>query len=349
LKDKGDAVLMITLTVVLISKNQAWNIARLIESVLQGIACVSSKEIVLVDSASMDETVELASCYPIRILRLRPDQQLTPAAGRYVGYKHTKGGLVLFLDGDMELCPGWLEKALEVIHDRPEVAVVTGQIVDLPKTSGLHDKPLLANMDMVIGTEVPHGGGAAVYRRSVLEQVGSFNPYLYSEEEPELCLRIRHAGYRVLQLKYPIAYHYSDPEGALSTLAGRWRRNLYLGFGQVIRYSLGNKLLWLYLRERSYGCIPALGLTAALISFLWSLKSHQWVWFRLWVLLLVVTVSGDAYRKCSLYRAIFSLLRRVFIMEGTVRGFLLKPLNVESYPGRFDVIKWASQRSQIGG
>src|SRR5205814_10040498 len=42
-------------------------------------------------------------------------------------------------------------------------------------------------------------GGAALYRRSVLEHVGTFNPYLFSDEEPELYIRIRHAGYQVLQ------------------------------------------------------------------------------------------------------------------------------------------------------
>jgi len=43
-----------------------------------------------------------------------------------------------------------------------------------------------------------------MYRRAVLEEVGTFNPYLNSDEEPELGLRIRHAGYRILELDHPI-------------------------------------------------------------------------------------------------------------------------------------------------
>ena len=107
---------MAELSIVLISKNQAWNMSRLVESVLRNTTCVSSREIVLVDSASTDGTIEVASRYPIRILRLRPDQHLTPAAGRYIGYKHTSGELVLFLDGDMELCKGWLETGLQILE-----------------------------------------------------------------------------------------------------------------------------------------------------------------------------------------------------------------------------------------
>ena len=335
---------MTKLSIVLISKNQAWNIARLIESASQESACASSVEIVLVDSASTDKTIETARRYPISILRLGPDQLLTPAAGRYVGYQNTFGDFVLFLDGDMELCNGWLERALAVFQSRPDAGAVTGQVIDLSKTTRANNKMNLESSafgDSV--TEVLHGGGAAMYRRSVLEQVGTFNPYLHSDEEPELCLRIRHAGYRVLKLQYPIAYHYSNPGEALSTLVGRWRRNLYLGYGQIIRYHFGNELLWLYLKERGYASVPALGLAAGLISFLWSLKTHRWIWFSLWILLLGVIVTGDAYRKRSLYRAIFSLLHRMVITDGTVRGFLLRPLAPDSYSSRADVIKRASK------
>jgi glycosyltransferase involved in cell wall biosynthesis len=91
---------MTELSVVLISKNQEWNIARLVESVLKETDRLPAREIVLVDSASTDRTIEIAAQYPISVLRLCPKQRLTAAAGRYVGTKQTRGGLVLFLDGD---------------------------------------------------------------------------------------------------------------------------------------------------------------------------------------------------------------------------------------------------------
>src|SRR2546426_902488 len=133
-------VSMTKLSVVLISKNQAWNISRLIESVLHAASCVSSKEIILVDSASTDETVVVAGRYPINILRLQPGQRLSPAIGRYVGYNQTQGELVLFLDGDMELVPGWLERALNTVANTPRAGAVAGRVIDIlpserPKSS----------------------------------------------------------------------------------------------------------------------------------------------------------------------------------------------------------------------
>lgn len=338
---------MTDLAVVLISKNQEWNIARLLESVLSETRSLLSKEIVLVDSASTDRTVDIAQSYPIDILRLRPDQRLTPAAGRYTGLKHTTGDLVLFLDGDMELYPGWLEKGLRLIQSLPDVAVATGQLLDLPQAAGPDDKPSLPAKDTDAFTQVRQGGGAALYRRSVLEAVGQFNPYLYSEEEPELCVRIRHAGHRVIRLDYPIAYHYSDPAGTLSTLVGRRRRNLYLGAGQNLRYHLGSEAFWPYFKERGYGFLPILALVAGLLSFWGSLKSRRWHWFGLWILMLTSVVVGDACRKHSLHRTIHSLLERAFFTEGTIRGFLLEPLAPDSYPGRSDVIKRASPQTEV--
>ncbi len=327
------------LSVILISKNQEWNIGRLIESILNETSSLETLEIVLVDSASSDNTVDIACQYPVRVLRLRPEQHLTPAAGRYMGIKNTKGELVLCLDGDMGLYPGWLEKAINVFKANSNVAAITGKLINLPKNSESGNKSYIVGADSCLMTEIPYCAGAAIFRRIVLEQVGSFNPYLYSDEEPELCIRIRHAGHRIIQLHYPIAYHYSDPEDNLSTQINRWQRNLFLGAGQNIRYHLGKDTFWSYFKERGYGCLPLVGLSAGLISLLWSSISGQWSWFSLWIILVAMIIAVDSYRKRSLYRAFFSLLLRILIADGTIRGFFIKPLNPDNYPCTFDVVK----------
>lgn len=337
---------MIELSVVLISKNQEWNIARLIKSVLKETNHLQTREIVLVDSASTDQTTEIAARYPISVLKLHPEQRLTAAAGRYVGYQWTTGDLVLFLDGDMEFCAGWLDKALAVMHSKPEVAVVCGIVIDRPKefespNQEIHtpdiDDPEPSDRDAA-AMEVRHGGGAAMYRRSVLEQVGTFNPYLYSDEEPELCLRIRHAGYQILRLRCPIAFHYSSPANAFYTLLDRRSRNLWLGFGQILRYNFGSPLFWPYLRERGWVLVPALELLFGILVILISSMTGQWKWLALWVACLIMITLGIAYQKHSLKRAIFSLFQRLLILEGTIRGLTLRPYDPASYPGEYNLI-----------
>jgi glycosyltransferase involved in cell wall biosynthesis len=332
-------VIMIELSIVLISKNQAWNICRLIESILQGTACVSSKEVVLVDSASTDATVTLAKEYPIRILRLHADQHLSPAAGRYVGYQHTTGTLVLFLDGDQELYPGWVEKSLEVMQQHADIAAVAGPCIPLAVDAGEAAKPPVLQTTTAQGTDVSHCGGAAMFRRAVLDNVGTFNPSLYSDEEPELCIRLRHAGYRIFKLHHPIAYEYTDCKEELRTKIARWRRNLYLGAGQVLRYHLGDDIFWWYLKERGFGFAPLCGLLSGSTTFAWYVASGQHLWLDLWLLLLGIVLGGDAYRKRNVSQALVSLVQRLLIADGTIRGFLKNPIAPDQYPAKHDHIK----------
>ncbi len=117
------------LSVVVIGRNEAANIARLLESVLRETSALPS-EVVVVDSASTDGMAEVAARYPVEVLRLSHDQPLSAAAGRYVGFAWSTGEHILFLDGDMELHPGWLDRGLGILAEHRDAGVVTGRLLD---------------------------------------------------------------------------------------------------------------------------------------------------------------------------------------------------------------------------
>jgi len=328
------------LAVVVITKDQAFNIDRLLSSVLREVAAVSA-ELVVVDSASVDATVERACRHPVQVVRLHSDQVLTAAAGRAVGSRRTTAERLLFLDGDMELCPGWLDQALRVMDDRPEVAVVTGQVVDVPRMSvGLH--PPGGGPDAQV-VEVLYTGGAAMHRRQVLTEVGGFNPYLRSDEEPEVCVRIQRAGYRIARLERPLALHYTEPPDALATVVKRWRRGLYLGAGQALRHNLHRRdVLWSYARQRGYGILPGFGLLAGLVASLLAVGTGRTGPLRACGTLGGAIVAADLVRRRDPQQTAHSLIERLAIVDGTVRGFLLRPHAPSAYAGRHDVIRSAS-------
>ena len=187
--------------------------------------------------------------------------------------------------------------------------------------------------------DVQHGGGAAAYRRDVLEQVGSFNPFLFSDEEPELCLRIRRAGYRIARLNQPIAYHYSDPASAISTLFARRSRNLYLGPGQALRLHLLSKFGVPYARERGFGLIPAAGIAAGIACAGITATNRDPRWALAWIGAVLSLVGADAARRHSLHQAVFSMVQRILFAEGTLRGFLMKTPDSARFPYMIEVIK----------
>lgn len=329
------------LSVVLISKNQAWNISRLINSVIEEINNYDSTEIILVDSASTDRTTEIAAQFPIKVLKLHPGQHLSASAGRYVGIKNTSGNFILFLDGDMELCHGWLDKALEILEKESKIGVVCGRVVDRPidmKSTGKQRQEMLP-IDKTEAIEVLQSGGASLYRRSILENVATFNPYLFSEEEPSLCLQIRMAGYKIIQLPQPIVYHYSEERNTLFTVMNKQENNIWLGFGQNLRYFLGKPLFWRYLRERGWVISPTLVVTLGLITLFITIITGNLVFFSTWLTILLIITIILIFQKRSLKLAFLILLRRWLILKGTIRGFLLEPYEPENYPGKFDLLR----------
>jgi GT2 family glycosyltransferase len=331
---------MTTLSVVLIGRNEAANIARLLESVLRETGAVDS-EVVVVDSASTDGMADIAARFPVDVLRLLPDQPLSAAAGRYVGFEWTKGDHVLFLDGDMELYPGWVDEGLRILEERPDAGAVTGALIEHPPGSATPAPvpPVGGSADEDV-REVRFAAGAALYRRTVLDQVGCFNPYLRSDEEPELCLRVRQAGYRVLQTPHPIVYHHGPPSGSLATVVGRWRRGLFLGAGQNLRYLGGTPLLWPYLRERGFGIVPGLVAFAGLAAAGASLGSRRSRWFASWLLLVSGAVGAHLARSGGdVRRTARMVLQRALIAHGTMRGLLMPAPPPASYPARYEVIR----------
>ena len=203
-----------SLSVVLLARDQAWNVDRLVGSVLAATDGLP-REVVLVDSASADGTAELAERHPVGVLRIAAGYgaRLTPAAGRAAGVRHTTGDLVLFLDGDMELQPGWLVPALAALSADASVVAVTGEVIDLPPGAPAPRPPAEAPPG---ARDVARAGGAALYRREALLAAGGFDPWLHAEEEPDLC-----------------------------------RRGLLLGSGQIARRSRGRELPGM-LRDRPF-------------------------------------------------------------------------------------------------
>lgn len=323
-----------SLSVVLIARNQERTIGRLIESVLRETADLDVREVILADSASSDRTVEIALSYPIAVLGLPEGDWLCPAAGRYAGFAATSGEDVLFLDGDMELCEGWLASALLTLTKAPYVAAVAGRVIDSHR--GVAELPTDPLSRLTVGDEagweVPHPAGAAVYRSAALEEVGCFNPYLRSDEEPELALRLRARGYRIFSLDRPAVMHFQPMAGGLSALLARRRRGLFLGHGQLVRALIGRPGFLLLVRERGYFVAPLAAAIAGVAASLASAVSGKPRWIAAWILLLTAVLAGDAVRRRSIRATGLAALNRALLLEGVIRGFSRPPGDPELHP-----------------
>jgi GT2 family glycosyltransferase len=104
------------------------------------------------------------------------------------------------------------------------VAVVWGHRRELAPQQSWYVRAL--DLDWVYAPGiVPFCGGDALMRRAVLAGCGGFDEGLIAGEEPELCQRIRAAGFTILHLDVPMTLH----DLGVTSLRQYWRRAFRAG------------------------------------------------------------------------------------------------------------------------
>jgi len=335
---------MSKLSVVIIAKNEERNIAKGIESILKATAHFGNVEIVLIDSISTDKTIEIAKNYPIKIIQLDPNFFISPSAGRFIGLKYTTGEFVYFLDGDMHLDQNWFEVALPVIENNPNLAGVAGKCHEI--TFDEHFKEIKSeNTDRFdVGDrihKVKHLGQSVLYRRSALEKVGGFNPYLANEEELELGLRLSAAGYELQRIPEPMTIHYTqyysneNPSGlTLRQMKRDWFLGRYIALGQVLALLWRNPFVGEYLKLYWKSLVFALFYFIGIISiFVGSL------YISIWLVLLFGFLGLRAFIKRNVIDTLLYISDYSLSAYGFVMGFFKPPPNNTTYQPQLNIIK----------
>jgi len=164
------------------------------------------------------EVVELDECRPF-----------TAARGRNAGLArlldvHPTLEFVQFVDGDCEILPGWLERAVSLLEARAELAAVCGRLRERHPTASIYHRLCDIEWDRPTG-ETAACGGIAMLRVSAFRQVGGFRDSLAAGEEPELCFRLRQTGWRIWRDEADMATH----DAAMSRFSQWWFRAIRSG------------------------------------------------------------------------------------------------------------------------
>jgi glycosyltransferase involved in cell wall biosynthesis len=325
------------LSVVIISRNEERNIARCIESVLKATENISSPEIILVDSASTDRTIEIAKRYPIRVLQMKFSWPLSPAAGFYIGFLHTNGRFIQFQCGDSILDENWFNNALPVLEKNEHVAGVAGIITQEMHNTRLAKKYIQYHKNLPTG-EVTYFAGDTLFKRDVLLTVGAFNPWLRAVEESELCYRIIDKGYKLLRLPKHMSHHLGCKE---ETFIGMfWKEIIYnMAQGQVLKYSLNLKGIFAWrLKEYKFKLLCLFLIIFGFISMIGVVLGNMfiaYVWFAgvsaVFFLILYETHGVRAAARLFITQTVKSPF---FVL-----GFLGPKKDQNAYPTDVNVIK----------
>jgi GT2 family glycosyltransferase len=208
-------------SIIIATHNRPDSLPRLMASLVPELA-TGSREIIVAENgtpAPMQLSLEgapLTHLHEPRAGKCRIQNRAIAQAG---------GEILVFLDDDLVVAPGYLEAVENFFDTHREFAAMKGRILaaeDPEKKVG----PMAAYLDLPIvdqGDEVIEVrgvlGASMAFRAEVLKQVGPFDERLGPgagghEEETEMSQRLRRAGFRIGYAPKALAYHEVDPSRA---------------------------------------------------------------------------------------------------------------------------------------
>jgi glycosyltransferase involved in cell wall biosynthesis len=213
--------------VVVIGRNEGERLRRCLRSL------AAADLVVYVDSSSTDGSPQSARALGADIVMLDMTSPFTAARARNAGYRRLRQRApecqyVQFVDGDCELDGVWLDQAVSFLDANERIAAVAGRLRERCPERTIYNWMCHREWDIPAG-ETRWCGGIAMMRTQAIDKAGGFREDLIAGEEPELCVRLRAAGWRIWRLDIPMATH----DAAMTRFAQWWRRAARGGYAQA--------------------------------------------------------------------------------------------------------------------
>lgn len=315
---------------VAIGRNEGQRLHQCLSSVVKQV-----KHVVYVDSGSTDGSVELARSLGATVVELDLSIPFTAARARNTGLArllelNPQLEYVQFVDGDCEVVKGWLDRAQQVLDTHPEVAVVCGRRRERYPDASLYNRLCDIEWDTPIG-EAKACGGDAMMRVATLQQVGGYNPNLIAGEEPELCVRLRQQGGKILRIDAEMTLH----DAQITRFGQWWKRSLRAGHA----FAEG---AWLHgapperhwVRESKSIWIWGVAIPGVILGTLWVSRGLSLLLLSLYPLMSYriyryLRRSGLSPRDAVFY-ALFCMLAKFPQAQGQIRFYLGKLFRQQS-------------------
>lgn len=309
------------LAVVVIGRNEGERLARCLASVVS-----TTTRVVYVDSGSTDASVALARSMNVEVIELDMSVPFTAARARNAGWRRVpelapEAAFVQFVDGDCEMLPNWLDIAQRHLHTHPGVAAVAGRLRERYPERSVYNQLCDMEWNTPVG-QARAVGGIAMMRIAALTAVGGFRNDLIAGEEPELCVRLRAAGWRLWRLPIDMAWH----DAEMTRFSQWWRRTVRSGFAFAQGAHLhGGPPERHWVRESRSAWFWGLGLPAGILLLAVAL-GPQALWLALaypaQVLRLFLRQPGP--RRARAARAFFLVLGKFAEVTGQLRFALAR-------------------------
>ncbi|MCW4029805.1 MAG: glycosyltransferase family 2 protein [Candidatus Bathyarchaeota archaeon] len=179
------------LSVIIPTKNSAKRISNCLKSLFH--QSFKSFEVIIVDGHSTDDTVRLASAFPVTVCY---ENYGTRGGACNVGAQNAKGDILVFTDDDCLFPPDWLRQVYDCFAKNPHLTAFGGLDVNVEddtlssRSRGIFDtygrQETASDIDAVFRIK----GCNSAYQKGAFFRLGGFDPSLKYWEESELHVRM---------------------------------------------------------------------------------------------------------------------------------------------------------------
>lgn len=265
------------LSVVVLTHNRSAELQRTLEHLL---ALPEQPTIVVVDNASFDFTSTLVKTrFPqVMLVSLRDNMG---AAARNIGVQRVKTPYVAFCDDDTWWENGSLAKAVEIMDNYPDIAVLCARVLVGPE--GTEDPASIEMAHSPLPARHLPGpallgflAGASVIRRQAFIEAGGYEPkFFIGGEEALLTLDLAANGWHIVYVPQLVVYHYPsaqrDGNGRKKLLI---RNALWVAWIRL-PFLLAMQQTYRILRDAYQNHVLNAGLFSAIRALPWVIKRRQ--------------------------------------------------------------------------
>jgi len=306
---------------IVIGKNVEHTIEKCIASISRYIEAnkIEESEIVYVDSDSRDRSIELAKKFPIDIIKV--EGNVNSAIGRNIGVKYSKGNILFFVDGDMEILPDFHFVAFNA----------DGTLIYPFISAAFQNIYYTANFKNKIGADVianninkNHSifrnitGGLFLVERNYWERLNGMDSRLASNEDNDIGLRMSFIGKPQMYFPYVLmARHHTVSYYNFSRLISFLFSSRLLSPGILIRKHMLNKKFWPFLLRSRYFLF--LFVFASLVLTLYPQIGI--FFFLLYLFFQVTRIASKRSKKLILFNFLFNIFYDIYTLAGLIFYF----------------------------
>jgi glycosyltransferase involved in cell wall biosynthesis len=314
--------------IVVIGRNEGHRLKECLLSVIGELTTV-----IYVDSGSTDDSVALAKSLGVHVVELDLSIKFTAARARNAGFEYLllvkpEVEFVQFVDGDCRVVANWLERAASELMQDSEIVVVCGRRREEFPENSIFNRLLDIEWNSPVG-ETKACGGDSMMRVNALKKVSGFNSALIAGEEPELCLRLRGAGGKILCINADMTMH----DAQMTRLSQWWKRSVRSGYGfaqGALLHSLSSEKQWVRecFRVWFWGLLlPLLAIIGLFligeVSALLLLMAYTFLIYRVYK----IAKGKNHNNSDSFLYALFCLMEKYPQLFGQVQFLIFRLLN----------------------